>query len=293
MSSSRLVSVVVCVRNREVLLRDALHSIVLNEPGEIIVIDDQSTDRSGEVAREFTDRVYRSEGKGLAAARQQGAELATCPYLAYIDSDVTLEEGCLEAMASFLQEHADYGSVQARTVTHSHSYWARDRMCRESLRESVREYQDGWAEGAGVGPGVAFRRELILEHKYDPFFVGSGEDIDLARRIRQAGWSFAKVDKVATHHTWSSFPAMIKQHIWYGRGSVRTGARGYASSRRRAAVRSESSFGRIAWLKVCVRHRRLDVIPVSILSSVAHYLGVVQEVATQRLDARRGKRGPV
>lgn len=91
MNEDMSVSVIVPVRNRRELLREALSSVVgqTRPAQEIIVVDDGSTDGSAEVAESLggTVRVIRQEGLGRSSARNLGIENASGDFVAFLDSD--------------------------------------------------------------------------------------------------------------------------------------------------------------------------------------------------------------
>lgn len=85
------VSVVMPVRDGERYLAEALDSVLAQSapPGEVIVVDDGSTDGTAEVIASFGDRVRSAhqEPRGHAAALNRGIGLATRPWLAFLDAD--------------------------------------------------------------------------------------------------------------------------------------------------------------------------------------------------------------
>ncbi|HEU4837332.1 MAG TPA: glycosyltransferase family A protein [Pyrinomonadaceae bacterium] len=88
----QLVSVIIPVYNYERYLAEAIES-VLNQTHrqlEVIVVDDGSTDRSGEVAKSFADRgvqYCRQVHAGIGPTRNKGVELARGEFLAFLDAD--------------------------------------------------------------------------------------------------------------------------------------------------------------------------------------------------------------
>ncbi|HKV34826.1 MAG TPA: glycosyltransferase family A protein [Pyrinomonadaceae bacterium] len=87
-----LVSVIIPVYNYERYLGEAIES-ALNQTYkniEVIVVDDGSTDRSGEVAKSFADKGVKychQANAGIGPARNQGVELAQGDFLAFLDAD--------------------------------------------------------------------------------------------------------------------------------------------------------------------------------------------------------------
>lgn len=108
------VSVVIPVYNYERYVAEAVASALDQTcpPEEVIVVDDGSTDRTGEVVRQFGDRVryFRQENAGLSAARNRGIALATQPIVGFLDADDRwtnrMVERCVEALRTLPQEFA-------------------------------------------------------------------------------------------------------------------------------------------------------------------------------------------
>ncbi len=105
--SSRLVSVIIPVFNGEGFLGEVIASALSQtyRPIEIVVVDDGSTDRSGDVARGFNDpgvRYFYQPNSGAGAARNQGTNLARGSYFAFLDhDDIWLPDKLTLQMAAF------------------------------------------------------------------------------------------------------------------------------------------------------------------------------------------------
>jgi len=95
------ISIIIPAYNAKVTIFDALDS-ALNQTlraDEIIVIDDGSTDGTGEaVAEKYGTRmtVIRQDNRGVAEARNHGIEVSTGGYLQFLDADDMLDPRKLE-----------------------------------------------------------------------------------------------------------------------------------------------------------------------------------------------------
>lgn len=88
----RLPTVTLCmiVKNEERTLARCLSS-VSDVVDEIVIVDTGSTDRTKDIAREFTDRIYDFEWTNdFAAARNHAFSLATTDYIMWLDADDVL-----------------------------------------------------------------------------------------------------------------------------------------------------------------------------------------------------------
>ena len=84
------ISVIVCAYNEEHYLVPCLQSLQSQSrpPDEIIVIDNASSDRTGDVARQVTGvRVVDEPRKGLVIARERARQEARGDVLLYVDAD--------------------------------------------------------------------------------------------------------------------------------------------------------------------------------------------------------------
>ena len=93
-----LISVIVPVYNVKEYLNTCVESILNQtyENLEVILVDDGSTDGSGEVCDSYakTDtrvQVLHTKNGGQAAARNRGIEVSKGEYLTFIDSDDSME----------------------------------------------------------------------------------------------------------------------------------------------------------------------------------------------------------
>src|SRR5699024_2762769 len=97
------ISIIIPVYNVEDYLERCLKSITSQtyKNLEIILINDGSTDRSGELCDIYKKKdsrieVIHKENSGQSAARNMGLDIASGDYIAFVDSDDWIEEGIYE-----------------------------------------------------------------------------------------------------------------------------------------------------------------------------------------------------
>lgn len=92
----KLLSIIVPIYNVQGYLHDCINSLleqnIDSQQYEIILINDGSKDKSGEIIDRFNEmyeniKVFHFENSGLGATRNKGIELASGKYIAFLDSD--------------------------------------------------------------------------------------------------------------------------------------------------------------------------------------------------------------
>lgn len=274
------ISVIVCARNAEKTIEACLKSIEENKPSEIILIDGNSSDATVQISSKYTDKIYSDAGKGLAYARQLGAQRAKCEYIAYVDSDVVLTPNCLQKMVQELQEKG-YAGIHAQVLgLHNDNYWewAEDQHVRMMFNRVV--------ERKWIGNIAAvFRKQNIIDNPYDPFFVGAAEDKVLSLNLRNQGLKLGISSAHIYHQHRASATGFIRQRIWYGKG----GARLLWKYKRITQLVHPSLFIPFG-IYVCLRKRSPRMLPYYIIWSVADYIGMtvgLAQLISQKLGMKK------
>jgi glycosyltransferase involved in cell wall biosynthesis len=193
MAAEPLVSVVVPVHDGERYLHEALDSVGAQtyRRTELIVVDDGSTDASGEVARRFGARVDRRPHGGAAAARNRGLELARGDCVAFLDADDVWAHDKLERQLAALSRDSGVDLV----FGHLRQFVSPDLATEVAARLR-------WEPGALPGrlPSALLARRTAFE-RVGPFAVDwrVGELMEWLLRAREQGLREAMVPEVVVH----------------------------------------------------------------------------------------------
>jgi glycosyltransferase involved in cell wall biosynthesis len=202
------VSVIVPTRNRAEYLRDTLRALSNQvypvDRLEIIVVDNSSSDSTGDVVRQasehgpFPVRYLHKENDGPAASRNRGAERARGDILAFTDSD------CVPGTAwvrSAVAQFSDGASLVCGPIL---PVWSGP----DPAFFMHQIYEVTHEDGLYATANVFYRRDVFLQHGgFDERFrtyawgqpVG-GDDTDLAWRVRRAGETSAFAKDAPVFH---------------------------------------------------------------------------------------------
>jgi glycosyltransferase involved in cell wall biosynthesis len=234
------VSIIIPAFNEEVLLpktlthlNDILKSVSFES--ELIVVDNNSTDHTAKIARDFGAQVVFAEKNNIAVARNAGGYAATGNYLIFIDADTLVDKGLLEEVFRLLESKRISAGGAAVTFD-------------TPLRLPLRLLTDLWNVLAGVFKLAAGSFVFCLKEGFeavggfDEAFYAS-EEIGFSRRINKWGkkrnLSFVVISaypvitsgrKMEWYSTWGlcskmilliCFPFLLKNkkacRLWYDR----------------------------------------------------------------------------
>lgn len=109
------ISVLIPTFNRAALISDAIDSLLAQTrlPDEIIVVDDGSTDNTEHVVAKYGERVLylQQPNRGPSAARNAAFRMSSGDFIAFLDSDDTLDPTSVEQRATFLETHPELSLV--------------------------------------------------------------------------------------------------------------------------------------------------------------------------------------
>jgi GT2 family glycosyltransferase len=215
-----LCSVVIPTFNGRALLGPCLESIARHRPAdpgvsiEVIVADDASTDETVQwLARVHPEvRVVRLERNGgFCAAANAGIAAARGRFIQLLNNDTEVTEGWIEAglapfadptvgsVAPLVLVRSDPGRVDSAGDSYALVGWPTKRgHGQPAALFAARPDQDVF----GASGSSAFYRTAALHRVegFDPLFGSYYEDIDLAFRLRWAGYRCRFTSRCVIHH---------------------------------------------------------------------------------------------
>jgi len=181
-------SVVIPARNAQRDLERCLSALAAQASmvREVIVVDDGSSDCTGEVAREHGAHVIRLEPSGPAAARNAGAHAAQSDVIVFLDADCEPRPGCVQALVQALRDPSIAASRGGYTTQQRHPI---ARFVQLELDEKQDRLRQTEAVAVVDTACAAYRRTVFLAYGgFDESFgATTAEDVELSFRLAAAG----------------------------------------------------------------------------------------------------------
>jgi len=201
------VSVIVTTKNEEKVLDNLLKSITIQSysPIELIVVDNNSEDKTTEIARKYTQFVY-NRGPERSAQRNFGAGKAKGEYLLFLDADMELTPHVISHCAALASKnHIATVIIPEKSV--GKGFWA---ACK--ALERVCYLGDETIEAARF-----FDKNVFFEFGgYDEQITGP-EDWDLPQRIKKKYPSGRITSFILHNEKYLSIWLLLKKKYYYGK----------------------------------------------------------------------------
>ncbi len=184
------ISVVVCAFNEEDNIKPCLNSLLSQEQidpdtFEVVVIDNDSTDLTGELTRSFIDehrndtidiQYFHIEHAGLSIGRNTGLFFSRAPIIAYIDADAVAHKNWVAELLKAWAVNPNADAIGGRIeIRNSQNFVAR-------YLHAV--FFDPGGGQAIIGANMSFRRNTLMRiGGFGDPFISRGDDSFLLQKL--------------------------------------------------------------------------------------------------------------
>jgi glycosyltransferase involved in cell wall biosynthesis len=173
------VTVIITTRNEEqniVPCLESLHSqTIARNRLEILLVDNNSDDRTVEVSKPFIDNVF-NKGPERSAQRNFGVEQASAAYVMYLDADMRLSPAVIEECLDAVQADPSITGIFVPETVVGTGYWI-----------NVRNFERSFYDATVIDAVRFIRRDIFLELGGFDLSLCGPEDWDLDRRLGERG----------------------------------------------------------------------------------------------------------
>lgn len=213
--NNQKVSVIITTKNEAKNIGRLLSSIKkqIYSSIEIIVIDNNSTDETGVIARKFTRKV-RIFGPERSAQRNFGAMKSSGQFLMFLDADMELSSGVIRECVDALSKDENIGAAVIPEESIAKGFWEKVKAFERSF---YNEEGDNTIEAARF-----FRKEVYKRAGgYDESITGP-EDWDLPEIVRDLGYRVCRIKSKIYHYERINSPiSLAKKKFYYALKSHR------------------------------------------------------------------------
>ncbi len=175
--NNELISIIITTKNEEKNIENCLKSISLQtyKNIEIIVVDNGSTDRTKEIAKQYTDLLY-DKGPERSAQRNYGVNVSKGRYILYIDADMILSSELVFCCIKEIEKNKDTAGLYIPEIVLGKSFWC-----------GVRRFERNFYDGTVIDAVRFIKKSSFTEvNGFDETMSGP-EDWDFNRKLSRIG----------------------------------------------------------------------------------------------------------
>lgn len=195
------VSVVIISYNRCHTIVGCIESIMsgTRAGNEIIVVDDGSTDGTGDALRGLVEsgriRYFYQANAGVSKARNAGVAKATGEYICFIDSDIICCDGAIDKLLEVMGREGLYQIVGA-------ARYNKEELPARALIERTPRRNHNLVQVSKIGIGASMVRKELFDRLggFDEHFSFGWEDTEFCWRATLAGYRVAYAYDAVVFH---------------------------------------------------------------------------------------------
>lgn len=203
------VTVIITTRNEEHNIVSCLESLhcqtISRDRLEILLIDNNSDDRTVEVSKPFADR-YFNKGPERSAQRNFGVEQAKTPYVLYLDADMRLSTAVIEECLTAVKDDPAITGIFIPEQVVGTGYWIK-----------VRNFERSFYDATVVDAVRFIRRDVFLDLGGFDLSLCGPEDWDMDRRLGERGPLHLISSPLFHDEGAFSFSTYLKKKSYYAR----------------------------------------------------------------------------
>ena len=204
------ISVIIICKNCADHIEKAIQAALSTDPDEIIIVDGHSTDGTLSIIEKYKDRVKLvfDPGKGVALARQTGADNASGDYLFYLGCDNEIDPDAVEKLKAYMDEH-DYalaGMLTRIKDTSKYLAFCNNERWKFKITEGPKSV---------VGSPFMIKAQVLKEIPFNTTKKFS-DDTDLCERIIKAGYQIGYSNVICYESLDNSYEDLKRRFKIYG-----------------------------------------------------------------------------